>query len=130
MNRYHIPCFWDWISWIDQQSYLPKFKDKKGDDVSFHFIKFHMHIDRLGVDFHEDCLMRMFMVTLKGKAWSWYEGLSPTSIYSLKDFYTVFYKNYKDNYSSIALVETFCHGRFWQFSTTFRNWYWWWGYDG
>lgn len=48
------------------------------------------------------------METLEKKARSWYEGLSPTSIYSLKYFYTVLCKNYKDRYASIVMVETFC----------------------
>lgn len=84
MNQDHIPGFPNRMACIDWKSYLPKFKDEKGDGVAFHLIKFHMHIHRLGVDFHEDCLMRMFMVSLEEKSWPWYEGLSPTSIYSLK----------------------------------------------
>lgn len=93
---------------IDWKSYFPKFKYEKGDDDAFHLIKFNMHIHKLGVDFHEDFLMRMFMVTLEEKARSWYEGLSLARIYYLKDFYTIFCKNYKYIYSSTVLVETFC----------------------
>ena len=67
-----------------------------------------MHIHRLSVQFHEYCLMKIFMETLEAKARVWYDRLPPTSLYSLKDFYLVFHEHYKESYPSIVLVENFC----------------------
>ena len=92
MNRTHIPSFPNTILNIDWQAYLPRFQDKKGDDASFHLIRFHMHVHRLRIDFPEYCLMEMFMMTLEEEARFWYEGLPPISIYSLKDFLLFFCK--------------------------------------
>ena len=49
----------------DWKTYLPKFRDEKGDDATLHLIRFHMHVHKLRINFHEDCLMKMFMVTLE-----------------------------------------------------------------
>ena len=67
-----------------------------------------MHIHRLRIEFHEDCLMKMFMASLEGKARSWYEKLSPGSLYSLKDFHSVFFEIYKVSYPYLLLVEDCC----------------------
>lgn len=64
MDRCHIPTFPNPISRIDWLTYLPIFRDKKEEDVSLHLIKFHMHVCSLGVEFHEDSLMNIFMETL------------------------------------------------------------------
>ena len=53
----------------------------------------------------------MFMETLEEKAKLWYERLPPTSLYSLKDFYTAFCENYKENHPSIELVKNL-YGKF------------------
>ena len=58
MSRAHIPSFPNPIPKVDWLTYLPKFKDREGDDAAFHLINFHMHISRLKVQFHEDCLMK------------------------------------------------------------------------
>ena len=100
MNRSHIPGFPNRLPRIDWQTHLPKFKDEKGNNVAFHLLKFHMHIYRLRVNFQDNCLMKMFMETLEEKARLWYEGLPPTSLYSLKDFYSDFCKKYKKYYPS------------------------------
>jgi len=84
------------------------FKYEKGDNVALHLIKFHMHIRKLKVELHEDCLMKMFMATLEGKERSWYEKLPPTSIYSLKDFHIVFFEHFKESYPSLLLVQNCC----------------------
>jgi hypothetical protein len=107
MNRFHILGFSNRIPQIDWKTYLPRFKDQKGDDVAFHLVKFHVHIRMLGVEFHEDCLMKMFMDTLEEKAQSWYEGFPFASLYSLDYFYAAFCKNYKEIYPSLMLVENF-----------------------
>ena len=57
---------------------------------------------------HEDSLMNMFMVSLEGNARSWYEGLPSESLYSLKDFHTVFYEHFKEQYPSLLLVQDCC----------------------
>ena len=67
MNHSHIHGFPNHIPHIDWQKYFPKFKDGKENDVALHLIRFHMHICNLGVEFHKDCLMKMFMATLEGK---------------------------------------------------------------
>ena len=96
MNRVHIPGFPNRIPNIDWKAYLSRFKDKKGDDVAFHLFRFHKHIHKLGVELHEDSLMKMFMVSLEGNARSWYEGLLAESLYSLRDFHSVFHEHFKD----------------------------------
>ena len=48
------------------------------------------------------------METLEGKARSWYENLSPISLYSLKDFHLVFFERYNVSYPYLLLVEDFC----------------------
>jgi hypothetical protein len=108
MNRSHIPGFPNRLPRIDWKTYLPKFKDEEGDDASLHLIKFHMHVHKLKVKFHEYCLMKMFMATLEGKARSWYEKLPAASLYSLKDFHTIFFENYRKYYPSLLLVQNCC----------------------
>ena len=51
------------------------------------------------------------METLEEKAKLWYEGLPPSSLYSLKDFYSSFCENYKENYPSLEMIENF-YGNF------------------
>jgi hypothetical protein len=87
---------------------LPKFEDGKGNDVALHLIRFHMHICKLGVEFHEDCLMKMFMATLEGRERLWYEGLKPGSLYSLKYFHITFFKHYGKSNSSSLVFEDCC----------------------
>ena len=108
MNRFHILEFPNKMSYVDWLSNLPQFRDKEGDDAAFHLIKFHFHIHKLGIKFLEDCLMKIFMATLEGRARSWYEELPSASLYSLDDFYKVLCKNYKGSYPTLVLVEYFC----------------------
>ena len=75
MNCAHSPSFPNRILDIDWKAYLPRFKDQKGDDAALHLFIFHKHIHKLGVELHEDSLMKMFMVSLEGNARSWYDGL-------------------------------------------------------
>jgi hypothetical protein len=108
MNHSHIPDFPNRIPYIDWKKYLPKFKDGKGNDVALHLIIFHMHICNLGVEFHEDCLMKIFMATLEGKERLWYEVLKPGSLYSLKDFHITFFKHYGESDPSFLVFEDCC----------------------
>jgi hypothetical protein len=78
------------------------------DDVVLHLIKFHLHIHKLEIKFHEDCMMKMFMATLEGKARSWYEGLKPGSLYSLKYFHTTFFEYYGESDPSFLVFEDCC----------------------
>jgi len=80
MNRVHIPGFPNRMPFIDWKTYLPRFIDGKGDDASLPLVKFIMHVRKLNVQFHEDFLMNMFMVTLEGKAKQWYENLPFASL--------------------------------------------------
>ena len=89
MNRDHIPRFPHKMPQIVWDTNLPMFQDENFDDPMLHLIKFHIYKWRLKVEWHEDCLMKMFMVTLEGKAREWYEGLDPGSLFSLKDFHKV-----------------------------------------
>ena len=65
MNRAHIPCFPNHLPHIDWQTYLPKFRDEEEDDAALYLLKFYIHIHRLRIEFHEDCLMKLFMETLE-----------------------------------------------------------------
>ena len=67
-----------------------------------HLIKFHVHVWRFKFEWHEDCLMKMFMATLEDKARDWYEWLEPRSLFSLKDMHQVFYERYKENCPSLS----------------------------
>ena len=80
---------------MDWSRNLPVFQDEKFDDPLLHLIKFHIHVWRLKVEWHEDCLMKIFMGTLEGKATKWYESLKPGSLFSLKNIHKVFYEHYK-----------------------------------
>jgi hypothetical protein len=108
MNHSHIPGFPNHIPHIDWQKYFPKFKDGKGNDVASHLIRFHMHLCKLGVEFHEDCLMKMFMATLEGKERLWYEGLKPGNLYYLRDFHITFFKHYGESNPSLLVFEGCC----------------------
>ena len=108
MNHVDIPGFPNWIPNIDWKAYLPILKYQKGDDAALHLVSFHKHIYKLGVELHEDYLMKMFMANLEGDARSWYEGLPLESLYCLKDFHTIFNEHFKDQYPSLLLVQDCC----------------------
>ena len=93
---------------VDWLTDLPIFKNENKDNVYLHLVRFHMNVQRLKVQFPEDCLMKMFMVTLEGKAWSWYESLPNGSLCSLVDFHFSFYEMYKEFHSSSLLVKDCC----------------------
>ena len=95
MNRSHIPSFPNPTPKVEWLIDLPIFKDEKKDNVALHLVRFHMHVHSLKVHFLEDCLMKVFMATLEGKARSWYESLQNGSLYSLADFHVSFYGMYE-----------------------------------
>ena len=66
MSRDHIPGFPHKIPKVDWGSDLPRFQDKNTDNILLHLIQFHIHSSRLKGDWHEDCLMKIFMETLEG----------------------------------------------------------------
>ena len=90
------------VEWLDD---LPIFKDEKKDNVALHLVRLHMHVRSLKVQLPEDCLMKMFMTTLEGKAWSWYKGLENGPICSLANFHDEFYEMYKECHPSLLLVK-------------------------
>ena len=108
MNRSHIPGFPNPMPKVDWLDDLPIFKDEKKDDAALHLVRFHMHVCSLKVHFPEDCLMRMFMATLEGEAWSWYKSLENGSLSSLADFHDVFYDTYKECHPSLLLLKDCC----------------------
>ena len=109
MSRDHIPRFPHKLPKVNWSEIFLMFQDENIDDPLLHLIKFHIHSSRLKGDWHEDCLMKIFMVTLKGKAREWYEALKPASLFSLKDFHKVFYKHYKVYFPSLSLAEDIIH---------------------
>ena len=50
--------------------------------------------------------MKIFMATLEEKARSWYEDLPSASLYSLKDFHSVFFQNYQSSNSSFSMIDS------------------------
>jgi len=93
---------------VNWQRYLPVFKDEDGNDATLHLIRFHMHVHKMKMRFHDDCLMKMFMATLEGKTWSWYENFPHACIYSLKDFHLVCFEKYREAYPSFLLTKDCC----------------------
>ena len=108
MSRDHILGFPNKMPKVDWSKNLPVFRNQEGNDAALHLVKFHIHVHRLKINFPEDCLMKMFMATLEGKARSWYEGLKPCSLFSLKEFHTTFFEFYGKYNHSFLLFEDFC----------------------
>ena len=96
MNRSHILGFPNPMLKVEWLTNLPIFKDEKNYNASLHLVRFHIHVHSLKVQFAEDCLMNMFMVTLEEKAWSCYESLPNGSLYSLFYFHLAFYVTYEE----------------------------------
>ena len=109
MNRAHIPGFSNQIPNLDWKTCLPKVKYQKNDDDSLHLVIFHKHIYKLAVELHEDSLMKMCMVSLEGNARSWDEGFPAESLYSLKDFHSLFHEHFKDQYPSFSASSRLLH---------------------
>ena len=68
MNQGHIPGFPNRIHNIDWQTGLPRFQGNKGEFADIHLVRFRFHIHNLDIDFPEDCLMKIFMITLEDEA--------------------------------------------------------------
>jgi hypothetical protein len=109
MHVDHVSGFPNCMPQVDWKTYLPKFRDGNGDDATLHLIRFHMHVRKLKIRFHEDCLMKIFMATLEGKARSWYERFPLACMYSLKDFHSIFFEKYRESYPSFLLIEDCCY---------------------
>ena len=106
MNNAHIPGFPNHLPHIEWQSYFPEFRDQEGDDVALHLVKFHMHILKLRVEFHEE--LEDVYGYFGRRSEIMVQKLRLASLYSLEYFYSVFWKNYKESYPSLLLVENFC----------------------
>ena len=112
MNLASILGYRNKIPLVNSQTYLPRFNDEKGYDATIHLFTFHKHINKLGVGWHEDSLMKLFMFSLEGYARSWYEGLLAGILSSLKDFHTIFHEHFKRHYPSLLLLQYCCtHNR-------------------
>lgn len=59
LNQDHILGFPNHMPHVDWKTYFPKFIDERGDDVALHLVKFHMHVRRLKVQYHEDYQLKM-----------------------------------------------------------------------
>ena len=108
MNLATIPRYPNKIPLVDWKTYLPTFNDEKGDDAAIHLFRFHKHIHKVGVGWHEDSLMKLFMFSLKGYARSWYEVFPAGSLSSPKDFHTIFHEHFKKHYPSLLLLQDCC----------------------
>ena len=104
MNLDSIPHCPNRIPPVYWQTYLPIFKYQNGDDAATHLFRFHKHIHNMGVGWHEDSLMRIFMISLEGDARSWYEMLPTWILSSLKYFHTTFHEHFKYQYPSLLLL--------------------------
>jgi len=63
-----VPGFPNPMPNVDWSKNLSLFKGETGDDAALHLLRFHMHIRKFKVLFHEDCLMKIFMAILEEKA--------------------------------------------------------------
>ena len=64
MNLASIPSYPNKIPPVDWQTYLPTFNDENGDDAAINLFRFHWHMHKLEVGWHEDYLMKLFMFSL------------------------------------------------------------------
>ena len=108
MSRDHIPGFPHKPPKVNWDKNIPIFENENIDDPLLHLIKFCIHSWRLKGDWHDNCLTKLFMANLEGKAREWYEALKPASLFSLKDFHKVFYEHYKEDFPSLPLAENCC----------------------
>jgi hypothetical protein len=69
----------------DWEDCLPRFREDDDDCPTQHLIDFHECMYQLGI-FHEDVLMKMFMISLDGDAHQWYKSLHVACISSLRIF--------------------------------------------
>lgn len=90
------------------QDGLPTFEAKEGECLGLHVVKFQLHILSIGIGYLEDCLMKMFMLTLEEMARFWYEDRPPASISSIKDFYLMLCKRFGKHHLSLELIEALC----------------------
>ena len=87
--------------------FLPFSRERREDNPADHLIKFHECMNLLDLQ-HEDVRINMFMYSLDGDACEWYFSLPPSSISSLKDFYTIFHKHCKRYFSAEFLFQNCC----------------------
>ena len=108
MSRDHIPGFPHKMPQLCWDDNLLVFQGEKFDDPLLHLIKFHIHVWKIKTKWHEDYLMKMFMLTLEGKERDWYEWLESRSLFSLKYMHGVFYEEYKENPSYLSWTANCC----------------------
>ena len=66
MSRVHIPGFPHKMPEVDWLKNFPTFQGENTEDPLLHLIKFHIHVWKFKFEWHEDCLMKIFMETLEG----------------------------------------------------------------
>ena len=62
INIASIPGYPNKIPLVNWQIDLPRFNDENNDDAAIHLLRFHKHIHKLGMGWHEDSLMKLFML--------------------------------------------------------------------
>jgi hypothetical protein len=87
---------------------LPRFREDDDDFPTQHLIDFHKCMRQLGI-FHEDVLMKMFMISLEGDARQWYKALPPGSISSLREFHACFHYHCRIIFRAELLFEDCCN---------------------
>jgi hypothetical protein len=88
---------------------LPRFIEDEDDNPTHHLIEFHLCMHQPSI-FHEDILMKMFMISLEGDAHNGTDIYTRCLYsYSLKDFHILFHSRYKMRYPIEIIFENYCN---------------------
>jgi hypothetical protein len=101
----HVPGIRVW------EDYLPRFREDDNDNLTHHLVEFHYCMHQLSI-FHEDVLMKMFMLSLERDAHQWYRSFPVACIASLKYFHMMFHSHYKRRYPIDLPLGSCCNESF------------------
>jgi len=87
---------------------ITRFIEDDDDFPTQQLIDFHECMIQLGI-FHEDALMKIFMISLKGYGHQWYKSLPVACIFSLKYFHILFHSCCKRFYPVELILEYCCN---------------------
>ena len=87
---------------------MPKFNPSENILVDDHLQRFYLAIEGLSVGEHEDVVCRLFPLTLKGVAASWYFSLPANSITDWDTFERIFRNKYATQKTHAALMKGLC----------------------
>jgi hypothetical protein len=93
------------------EDYLPRFREVDNDNLAHHLVEFHYCMHQLSI-FHEDVLMKMFMLSLERDTRQWYRSLLVACIASLKYFHIMFHSHYKRRYPIDLPLGSYCNESF------------------